>query len=274
VTFFFIGRLTFTHFTHVGTSIDRQIVTAEQSKLTLELAEQNQRFSIARDITDLIIQRISTVLTLAQGGNYASKVDPAAGGRALERLEETAREAHLELRRLYDMLNRSQSVSSAPPGIENLESLLLEFRQLGYSITLRHVGDQFELSEGANLAVYRIVFEALENIRENAVVGSDIAVDFMWANDGLQVLIKDNGIETSNRMASAKDPNFVSDYTATDDLKALVDPISGVGITAMRDRAALYGGTVEAHLVPGVGFTLSAMFPMMRTLGGLSRSEG
>ncbi len=273
VTFFFLGRLTFTQYTHVGTSIDRQVVTAEQSKLNLELAEQNQRFSIARDITDLIIQRISTVLTLAQGGNYASKVDPAAGGRALERLEETAREAHLELRRLYDMLNRSQSVSSAPLGIENLDTLLLEFRQLGYSITLRHVGDQFQLSEGANLAVYRIVFEALENIRENAVIGSDIAVDFMWANDGLQVLIKDNGIEASNRQASAKNPEFVSEYTATDDLKALVEPISGVGITAMRDRAALYGGTVEAHLVPGVGFTLSAMFPMMRTLGGSSRSD-
>ena len=144
VSLFFIGRLLFTHYTHVGTSLDRQLVTAEQSKLNLELAEQNQRFSIARDITDLIIQRISTVLTLAQGGNYAAKMDPAAGGRALERLEETAREAHLELRRLYDMLNRSQSVSSTPLGVENLDSLLLEFRELGYSIALRHVGEQFK----------------------------------------------------------------------------------------------------------------------------------
>ena len=58
-------------------------------------------------------------------------------------------------------------------------------------------------------------------------------------------------------------------YTAADDLKSLVEPISGASLTGMRERAALYGGRVEATRVPGVGFTVSAIFPNLRELAGV-----
>ena len=58
-----------------------------------------------------------------------------------------------------------------------------------------------------------------------------------------------------------------SSYTAEEDLQALTEPIVGKGITAMRERAALYAGSVEATKVPGVGFTVSAIFPHLKSLG-------
>jgi signal transduction histidine kinase len=81
----------------------------------------------------------------------------------------------------------------------------------------------------------------------------------------MQVLVKDNGVEVANRsILSAEGEN--SGYTAEDDLQALVQPIVGPGLTAMRERCALYGGSLEATKVPGVGFTVSAIFPHLKSI--------
>jgi signal transduction histidine kinase len=83
----------------------------------------------------------------------------------------------------------------------------------------------------------------------------------------MQVLIKDNGIETSRRNTVSLGDN--DGYTVEDDLRALVEPIKGAGLTAMRERAALYGGSIEATRVPGVGFTVSAIFPNLKALASV-----
>jgi hypothetical protein len=57
-------------------------------------------------------------------------------------------------------------------------------------------------------------------------------------------------------------------YGVEEDFAALVEQIDGAGISAMRQRAKLYAGSVEATRVPGVGFTLSVIFPSLRVVGG------
>jgi signal transduction histidine kinase len=79
--------------------------------------------------------------------------------------------------------------------------------------------------------------------------------------------VKDNGIEFANRAVSL-DELTDTGYTVAEDLQALVKPIRGASLTAMRERAALYGGSIEATRVPGVGFTVSAIFPNLRELAG------
>jgi signal transduction histidine kinase len=194
---------------------------------------------------------------LAEGGVYATQSDPATAPRILEKVGESARSAHQELRRLFDMLNKTHEIGAAPPRIDDLEALVIAFRQTGYNITLRHEGARFSIDEGAELAIYRIVFDALENIRKHAPIGTDITIDFAWTETGLQVLVKDNGVELANRGLSLEDLA----YTIEEDRKSLVETIVGAGITAMSERAGLYGGTIEATRVPGVGFTVSAIFP-------------
>jgi signal transduction histidine kinase len=178
----------------------------------------------------------------------------------LEKVAESARSAHQELRRLFDMLNKTHEVTAAPPRIDDLDLLVIAFRQIGYNITLRQEGNRFSIDEGAELAVYRIVFDALENIRKHAPLGTDITVDFAWTELGLQVLVKDNGVELRNRGLSLEELA----YTIDEDRRSLVETIVGAGITAMSERANLYGGTIEATRVPGVGFTISAIFPNLK----------
>ena len=199
-------------------------------------------------------------ISIAEGGVYATKADPSAATRILEKSAESARSAHAELRRLFDMLNKLDQVSAAPPRINDLDALVIAFRELGYNIYLKHEGTRFEISEGAELAVYRIAFDALENIRTNAPLGTDVTIDFSWTNTGMQLLVKDNGTEVANRGLSLEELQ----YTVDEDRKSLTESIRGAGITAMTERAALYGGSVEATKVPGVGFTLSAIFPNLK----------
>jgi signal transduction histidine kinase len=264
-TAFLCGRYLITRHLHVGTPLDRAIATDLQSQLALELAEQTERFEIARDINELIIQKVSAVISQAEGGLYAAKADINSSIRTLERLGQSARAAHTELRRLFDMLNRKHTVTAAPPRIKNLEDLVVAYREFGYSVSMSHEGVPFRINSGAELAVYRIVVDALENVKQHCPVGTDVSIAFSWVDEGLQVLVKDNGVEVSRR-ADLNLSVEESGYTADDDLRALIEPIKGASITAMRERAALYGGSIEATQVPGVGFTLSAIFPRLKTL--------
>jgi signal transduction histidine kinase len=210
---------------------------------------------------------VTAVISQAEGGSYAAKADTSSALRSLDRITVSARAAHAELRRLFDMLNKTHKVSAAPPGIDELQNLAITYREFGYGVSITHVGDRFEISEGAGLAVYRIVFDALENVKKHCTVGTNVSIDFSWVSEGMQVLIKDNGIETSRKNELPIESED-SGYTAKDDIRALVETIKGAGLTAMRERAALYGGSLEATRVPGVGFTVSAIFPHLRNLAG------
>ena len=267
--FWILGRLGATQYFHVGTSRDKAVARRKQAELAIQIAEQNERLDIARDINELIIQKVTAVISLADGGTYAVKADPSAGLRSLERVSQSARDAHTELRRLYDMLHRGNSVSAAPPGLDDLQPLMVAYREFGYNASLRHEGPRFAINEGAALTIFKLVFDALENIKQHTPVGTDVTVDFSWVEDGLQVLVKDNGIEVSNRGLVELELEDKG-YTAEDDLKALVEPITGPGFTAMRERAAIYGGSVEVTKVPGVGFTVSAIFPRLREFAAIA----
>jgi signal transduction histidine kinase len=267
ILFWLLGRLAITYEVYVGTEFDRALSAETQAKLSLEVAEQNERFEIARDINELTIQKVTAVISQAEGGAYAAKADAGSALRSLERVAQSARAAHTELRRLYDMLNKTHSVTAAPPGLDELNALAVTYREFGFNVSISHEGARFSISEGAGLAIYRIVFDALENVKKHCLVGTDVAVDFSWVEEGMQVLVKDNGIEVSRRADVSLELED-SGYTAEDDIRSLVETIQGAGLTAMRERASLYGGNIEATRVPGVGFTVSAIFPHLRSVAG------
>ena len=272
---YLLSRLAITRVVHVGTSVDQVVASAESARLNLRMAEQEERFQIAREISEVILQDITAILSQAEGGSYAAKLDPAVAARVLERVSTNARSAHQDLRRLYDQLNRNIGIQAAPPGIDDLDAQIVLLREFGFTASLTHSGDRFEISEGAGLALYRLVFDALENVKDHAPAGSSVSVDFSWVGEGLQILVKDNGIETTNRaaqaVAEAAGESIDTSYAADEDLDALVKPITGPSITAMRERAALYGGAIDVTRVPGVGFTVSAIFPQLRNLAGDSQ---
>ena len=263
-----LGRFLITRNTYVGTSLDRAVLSMNQAKLSLEVTTAKERLEIVKDLTDLLIQRISAVISLSDGAKFASKKDPDSALRSIDRISDSAQSAQVELRKLYDLLQKGAELSAAPPKLSDLSSLIIGMREIGYSASMNTDGDPFDIDEGAELCVYRIVFEALENVKKNAAVGADVTVDFYWTNEGLQVLIKDNGIETMRRQ-NLDNVESIAAYTAEDDVEALVKPVTGATLTSLRERAALFEGTIEVSRVPGVGFTLSAMFPQLKVVAGV-----
>jgi signal transduction histidine kinase len=259
------GRLAYLNLQHVGTAKDRAVQAISADRLKLEIAKQNERLKIAKDLSELLVQRVAAVVSVSEGGKYAIKADPQSGARALDRALESAREAQTELRRLHDYLTSSIFSELASFKIADLDNLMVAYREIGFNAALDEQGESFLLNEGMELCVYKIVFDSMENVKKHAPLGSDISVSFLWVEDGLQVLIKDNGIETSNRQKAALG-ELVVEYGAEDDFEALVSEFDGATLAALRDRAKIYNGRIEATKVPGVGFTLSAIFPDLQSL--------
>jgi len=255
-----LGQLLITRLVHVGTEFDRLVYEEKQLKLSVELAEQSKRFEIARDINETVVQKLSSVITNAEGGIYVAKTNPDAGFRALEKVLDSARAAHTELRRLFDMINRGTAASTAPPTLADLENLAMSMREIGLDVSVSNFGERFGLNQSAELAIYRIIFEALQNVKQHNPVGTKAAVEISWLENGLQVMIKDNGVEIERRAVLGSNGLPVP-YEAKDDLDTLLEKVTGPGLTAMRERAESFGGSLEVQRVVGIGFTVSAMFP-------------
>jgi signal transduction histidine kinase len=260
-----LGRLTFIRVEHIGSPLDKAQASITSGRLRLEIAKQNERLEIAKDLSELLVQRISAVVSVTEGGRYAVSSDPSAATRILERSHEAGRAAQAELRRLYDYLNSAIISDVASFKISDLTDLAVAYRELGYNTVISQQGESFALNEGMELCVYKIVFEALKNVRKHAPIGTEIGVDFLWVEDGLQILIKDNGIEVTNRQKAGLG-ELVEGYGVEDDLESLVSEFDGATLAALRDRAAIYKGRIEANKVAGVGFTLSAIFPNLKSL--------
>jgi signal transduction histidine kinase len=258
-----LGQLLITRLVHVGTEFDRLVYEQRLLKLSIELAEQSKRFEIARDINENAVQKLASVITNAEGGLYVSKTNPEAGIRALDKILASAKAAHSELRRLFDMINRGTLVSTTLPTLRDLNSLAITLRETGLDVEVAYLGTQFELDQAAELAIYRIVYEALENVKQHNPPGTKAKVELIWLAEGLQVMIKDNGVEVQRR-ATLGPNGLPMPYDSEDDLDTLLEKVSGPGLTAMRERAESFGGSLEVQRVVGVGFTVSAMFPGAR----------
>jgi signal transduction histidine kinase len=254
----FVGRLLYTRITHVGTEFDKAVLTHQIVTGQLALAEQDRRFGIARDVNDLLLEQVSATMSAAEAGIYASKADPSVAPRFLENLLDGVKKSYSEIRRLSDLLGLQKEKALALPGLRNLDNLVVTFREYGYRVTFKEQGEPIKLVSGAELIIYRIIFESLDNIRKHTPLGTEVDIDFMWQGSALQVLIKDNGEETSR--VQAQD---ITGYSVQDDQKALVERLVGAGLISMQERAALYSGTMDFVRVPGVGFNVSANFPLI-----------
>jgi signal transduction histidine kinase len=157
------------------------------------------------------------------------------------------------------------------PSLHSARDLFRVMRDAGLDVTFSEAGERFELRPGAELAVFRILQGSLENALTHGGTGTAVSVAFSWTDDGLQVSVDDDGIRSAARRAglSPAEVDQATQYTIDDDLRALTERFEGAGLTEMRERAALFGGILNANTVPGVGFSVSAVFPALRFHNGV-----
>lgn len=248
------------------TEADREVLDLE-----LRLAEQGARLRMVGELHEVAIQSVSAIVAQADGARYKAETDPAAAGRAAVVIGDSARSTLAELRRVMAIVRQGAADAVRQPGIKTSRELFRVMREAGLDIRFEETGERFDLKHGAEVAVFRILQEALSNALKYGGEGTEVRVSFRWSDEGLNVLVDDDGIRAATRRAG-DDPNRVArggGYTVDDDAAALTATPSGPGITEMRERTELFGGVFNAYVVPGVGFSVSAAFPSLRHVKGV-----
>ncbi|AWB89377.1 sensor histidine kinase [Salinibacterium hongtaonis] len=251
----------------------RQLEQADREVIELELslAEQTARMRMARELQEVAIHSMASILAEADGARYKGEADPAAAVRSATVIAADARSVLADLRRIMAIVRQGEADASPQPAIRTARELFRVMRDAGLDIRFEDIGDRFDLKPGAEVAVFRILQEALSNSLKHGGEGTEVRVTFRWSGEGLNVLIDDDGIRASTRR-DGDDPNRVSrrgGYTIDDDAAALTSTPTGPGITEMRERTELFGGVFNAYVVPGVGFSVSAAFPALRSENGV-----
>jgi signal transduction histidine kinase len=202
-----------------------------------QLAAAEERARVAREMHDIVGHNLSVMITLADGGAYAAGVSPARGAEALQLIGETGRQAMSELRRMLGALREQTDAPqlSPQPGVADIDSLCGRIRAAGPGVVYRTTGDVDALDRGVQLAAYRIVQEALTNSLKHAGPDTATHVSLTVVDQRLRVRIEDTG------------PPVALPSRAFED---------GHGLIGMKERAALYGGTVSAGPRPGGGWTV------------------
>ncbi|MFI7416941.1 sensor histidine kinase [Nonomuraea sp. NPDC049684] len=205
------------------------------------MAAAAERTRIARELHDVVAHNVSVMVVQADGAGFALDSDPEQARLAVRNISKTGRAALAEMRRMVGVLreNEDDGTDYTPqPGLGQLEELV---RGAGVPASLRIGGVPGDLPEGQQLAVYRIVQEALTNALKHGGPHVQARVEIDYGGPELVVRVTDDG----RGAAAPRSPD-------------------GHGLIGMRERVGMYGGAVSAGPLTGGGFEVLARLPTAR----------
>ncbi len=228
-------------------SMDALTAQSLQHQQAVELAATQERQRLAREMHDVVAHSHAVIVVQADGGAYAATMegDPttrlATAERALATIRATASDALTETRRLVGVLRSDQGTELAPAaGLGDIFGLVQGLAEAGRDVRMQVTGEpelRQHLSPGLELAVFRIVQEALTNAVKHAGDDASVLVHLHHAPTELVVQVRDTGVGMGT----------------TDGL--------GHGLVGMRERVSAFGGTLSAQDHPDGGFVVTAHIP-------------
>ena len=202
-------------------------------------AAEDERRRIARELHDVVAHSVGVMVVQAGAARHVLAEKPRAAEQSLRAVEDSGHEAMAELRRLLGVLadNGEEPPLAPQPGIDKLESLVARVREAGLPVSLRIEGSSQRLPPGVDVAAYRIVQEALTNALKYAG-GAPTEAVVRIAEDAVDIDVVDEGVTAA--------------------------PSDGIGrgLTGMRERVALFGGTIDAGRRDAGGYAVHAHLPM------------
>lgn len=228
---------------YVAALVDRAAQLARERDAQAEIAGARERERIAREMHDIIAHSLSVMVALAEGAHAAAPERPEQARDAIGRVAETGRRTLGEVRRLLGGVRADGSAPTAPqPGVADLPALVAEFARAGLPVRLTTTGPA-SADAAVGLSVYRVVQESLTNALRHARGAREVAAAVEWGDDTVEIRVEDDA------PASAATTG------------------SGRGILGMRERAALYGGDVEAGPRPTGGWRVRVRMRFERGAG-------
>jgi signal transduction histidine kinase len=219
---------------------ERLLVELEGSRAAqARAAALSERQHLAREMHDVLAHSLSGLVLQLEGarlmaGRERERVDPQLVD-AIERAHHLAKAGLEESRRAIGMLRGDDL-----PGPERLDALAAEFeRDSAIPCRVGVEGDGRELGSEARLAVYRVAQEALTNVRKHARAGR-VELRLRYEPDGVRLVVED--------------------FAGPDAAPAGPPDGGGYGLTGMRERAELLGGTLAAAAT-GQGFRVELWVP-------------
>ena len=219
---------------------DRAARLERERDAQAQIATAAERARIARELHDVVAHNVSVMVVQADGASYALAAEPERARQALGTIAATGRQALAEMRRLLGVLRSGdERAELAPlPGIDQLRDLLDQTRTAGRAVSFTLEGTPRPLPDGVGLAAYRVVQESLTNTRKHGGIGASVTVSLRYLTDELVVQVTDDG-----RGAAADDDG-------------------GHGLTGMRERVGIYGGSVLAGPREAGGYQVTARLPV------------
>ena len=220
---------------------DRAERLDRERELLADRAVTEERVRIAQELHDVVAHNVSLIVVKAQA--LGATVPDDRVTEATDGIADLGREAMAEMHRTLALLRTTddQAAERAPqPGLANLDRLLEQSRAAGLDVRLAVEGEPRELSQSLDLSAFRIVQEALTNVRKHAGKAR-ASVTVGYRPRALELRVVDSG----------------ADGIAAD----AADAAGGHGLVGMRERAAMFGGTVTARPRDGRGFEVNAVLP-------------
>lgn len=234
-----------------------------------QLAVAAERARIAREMHDIVAHNIAMMIALSDGAAATTAQSPGQAVALMSEIADTGRAALTEMRRLLGVLRQPASAGHAPqPSLASFDDLLAGVRSAGLPTRLTVTGEPFGVPASAQLALYRMVQEALTNSLKHAP-GSSALVQLTYRAGEIELEVTDDGpggTAANGRGAHAAVPGTRQDV-----------PAGGHGIVGMRERAAVFGGEVTAGPRPGGGWrvhTILSISPATATDGDSGGEDG
>lgn len=233
-----------------------------EQELRARRAVVEERNRMARELHDVIAHCVSVMVVQTQAARRIAATDIEASRNALRVVEQSGREALIELRRMVGALRRESDdpIGNAPPGLGQLEALAGRTRAAGLPVEIRFEGRPEGVPPEVDLVAYRVVQEALTNAMKHAGPARATVCVVVGADElDLEVLDSGRGPGGGAERERAGRNG------------------SGHGLVGMTERVGLYGGTLRAGARTGGGFEVSARIPLATTFSAppsLDREPG
>jgi signal transduction histidine kinase len=213
---------------------ERSRAGARERELLAETAAAEERLRIARELHDAVGHDVSLMVVQAQALGATAEDQRVRDGA--EAIAELGRRTMGEMHRTLRLLRDEDATRAPQPGLDALDDVLAGARAAGVEVSVAMEGAPRPLGPALDASAFRIVQEAVTNVVRHAG-GAPASVTVRYGAEALELVIADQGSGGGSNGGG------------------------GHGLVGMRERAALFGGTLDAGPRAGGGFEVRAMLP-------------